>query len=793
MVIENAYALEEIKLGRRGENQARKVVFDVLGKWREGYGEGVASLIVQRNGDAQPYPVTVTEDDGTLVWLVSSVDTAVAGEGAAELRYTVGDTIVKSQIYKTRVRETLEDSGETPPPGYQSWVDEVLRAAADAETAVSKMPYVDETTGNWFKWDATAGAFADTGVAATGPQGEVGPKGDTGEQGPKGETGATGPKGDTGATGAQGPKGETGATGATGPQGPKGETGPRGPQGEQGIQGETGPAGPQGAKGDKGNAFTYSDFTAAQLAALKGDKGDTGPKGEKGETGETGPTGPEGPRGPQGEQGPQGKTGPRGEQGPAGPKGETGKGFKVLGYYGTAEALDEAKLATAQPGDAYGVGTSEPYDIYILDGTTGKFRPNGPLQGAKGDTGPEGPQGPKGDPGETGPQGPAGADGAKGKDGAKGADGKTPVKGTDYFTDADKKEMANAAAESVSSIYDPRGKRTDIYKYVDDAIGKIPTPDVSAQIKEHNESTTAHPDIREAVNGKLDKPANNATATAGQLLTKTAGGQEWKDREEDLFVVNMTMNEGKITSADKTFEEVQAALVAGKTVVARLHATGSSTDYKLMSTAWSKDQYILFSAAANGHELWSILMQTQRTDFITTTVQSRIRVTGLLKGDGDDISAAIAGTDYVAPDGDGSNVTAAFTAASTRINIATGEKLSILLGKIAKWLGDLGSLAFKSTVAKSDLASDVQTSLGKADSALQSAPVTSVNGKTGAVTVSVPTVPSTTNILKGNGSGGLVAATRGSDYIASGNIVKQTLVASESTPTENYAINWVYG
>lgn len=143
--------------------------------------------------------------------------------------------------------------------------------------------------------------------------------------------------------------------------------------------------------------------------------------------------------------------------------------------------------------------------------------------------------------------------------------------------------------------------------------------------------------------------------------------------------------------------------------------------------------------------------------------------------------------------GDGSNVTAAFTAASTRANIATGEKLSVLFGKIAKWFADLGSLAFKSTVAKSDLASDVQASLGKADSALQSAPVTSVNGKTGAVTVSVPKVPSTTNILKGNGSGGLVAATRGSDYIASGNIVKQTLVSTETTPTENYAINWLFG
>lgn len=120
--------------------------------------------------------------------------------------------------------------------------------------------------------------------------------------------------------------------------------------------------------------------------------------------------------------------------------------------------------------------------------------------------------------------------------------------------------------------------------------------------------------------------------------------------------------------------------------------------------------------------------------------------------------------------GDGSNVTAAFTAASSRTNISTGEKLSVLFGKIAKWLSDLGSLAFKSTVAKTDLASDVQTSLGKADSALQSVtksdvglgnvdnvkqysasnpppyPVTSVNGHTGAITVhEVPSVTTSDN------------------------------------------------
>lgn len=145
--------------------------------------------------------------------------------------------------------------------------------------------------------------------------------------------------------------------------------------------------------------------------------------------------------------------------------------------------------------------------------------------------------------------------------------------------------------------------------------------------------------------------------------------------------------------------------------------------------------------------------------------------------------------------GDGSNVTAAFTAASTRANIATGEKLSVLFGKIAKWFADLGSLAFKSTVAKSDLASDVQTSLGKADSALQSYTETDPTvpawakaatkpsytaSEVGALpnTTVIPTVPATTSLIKGDGSGGLAAATAGTDYALKPTTRKVTLTSS---------------
>ena len=64
-------------------------------------------------------------------------------------------------------------------------------------------------------------------------------------------------------------------------------------------------------------------------------------------------------------------------------------------------------------------------------------------QGPKGETGATGPQGPKGDTGETGTQGP------KGDTGETGPQGPKPVKGTDYFTEADKAEIVNAVKNSL--------------------------------------------------------------------------------------------------------------------------------------------------------------------------------------------------------------------------------------------------------------------------------------------------------------------------------------------------------
>ena len=188
-----------------------------------------------------------------------------------------------------------------------------------------------------------------------------------------------------------------------------------------------GPAGPQGPQGPQGI------------------QGETGPQGEKGEKGETGARGPQGEQGIQGEKGETGDVGLQGPQGEKGEKGDTGSGLTIIGHYDTLQQLQAAHPA-ADPGDVYSAGQEPPYEIYIWDAVSSQWKAHGQLQGPQGekgdtgDTGPQGPQGEKGDTGETGPQGPQGE---KGDTGPAGAAGYTPVKGTDYFTEADKAELVD--------------------------------------------------------------------------------------------------------------------------------------------------------------------------------------------------------------------------------------------------------------------------------------------------------------------------------------------------------------
>ena len=79
---------ETIFIGHEGENNATQVEFDIA-PWVRTYGEGRAELLCQRQKDEAPYPVSVERCGNSVIWTVTSADTAQPGRyGQAELRYS---------------------------------------------------------------------------------------------------------------------------------------------------------------------------------------------------------------------------------------------------------------------------------------------------------------------------------------------------------------------------------------------------------------------------------------------------------------------------------------------------------------------------------------------------------------------------------------------------------------------------------------------------------------------------------------------------------------------------------
>lgn len=151
-----------------------------------------------------------------------------------------------------------------------------------------------------------------------------------------------------------------------------------------------------------------------------------------------------------------------------GETGEPGRSFAIKGYFDTLEAL-RAAVPNPAGGEAYGVGASEPYDIYIYDEIKKDWVNNGPIQGPQGKPGTDGKDGKSitqaeasidanvgipeveaslsdGDDGQKkltlvfknlkGEPGTNGQDGATGAKGEPGADGKSVTSATATINDA---------------------------------------------------------------------------------------------------------------------------------------------------------------------------------------------------------------------------------------------------------------------------------------------------------------------------------------------------------------------
>lgn len=129
-----------IPLGRQGEHLARRVDFgDLCEMFEEYHPGGVPTLRYQRPTDTTAYvPAALDTSGGGLVWIPTNTDTAKAGTGRVELRWSVAGKLAKSRVFDVVVEESIVVDGDTPEEHewysgayviVPSWVEQTLETS----------------------------------------------------------------------------------------------------------------------------------------------------------------------------------------------------------------------------------------------------------------------------------------------------------------------------------------------------------------------------------------------------------------------------------------------------------------------------------------------------------------------------------------------------------------------------------------------------------------------------------------------------------------------------------------
>ena len=200
-----------IQIGRLGENQYIRVLFDISGYLSEIPGASF-TLLNTLPGETTAYPVpSVTVDSQYLYWTIESRDVSVRGLGECELIVKQGDVIAKSVIYRTNIARALDGSGEIPEV-WDSWQEVFAGLKEDAEQAArDASAAASDASGSADSAQASSQAVQNLDVSAeTLAAGSAATVTKTVDPG----TGAVALKFGIprGATGAQGPQGQAGAT-----------------------------------------------------------------------------------------------------------------------------------------------------------------------------------------------------------------------------------------------------------------------------------------------------------------------------------------------------------------------------------------------------------------------------------------------------------------------------------------------------------------------------------------------------------------------------------------------------
>ena len=142
-----------LRLGFTGENVHTEITFNCIEIYTD-YPNAVATMLVQPpRGDV--YPASISRDGNLVIWSITNSDVAYAGNGRIQLTFTNGSEVIKTYIAGITIDSSIEGAGGDPPDPYESWMETLDEAKAEAEAAAESIE------------DLTVSATSGTPVNAT--------------------------------------------------------------------------------------------------------------------------------------------------------------------------------------------------------------------------------------------------------------------------------------------------------------------------------------------------------------------------------------------------------------------------------------------------------------------------------------------------------------------------------------------------------------------------------------------------------------------------------------------------
>lgn len=129
----NIEELVSVPLGRQCESGVTQIKIDI-GGWASALSGATAAIVALRPGETELYtPSNVSLSNGVVTWTVNEIDTAIGGEGLAELRLSKDGAVKKSKRFTTIINGSFTGSGGPAAPTAPDWAVMIERAAVEVE------------------------------------------------------------------------------------------------------------------------------------------------------------------------------------------------------------------------------------------------------------------------------------------------------------------------------------------------------------------------------------------------------------------------------------------------------------------------------------------------------------------------------------------------------------------------------------------------------------------------------------------------------------------------------------